>query len=143
MENNAMISLKTLQNIDGNEETNEIELQTKGKFAQKNNQFYISYEESELTGFDDTTTTIKVAKDVVSMTRNGKFNTKMVFRLGEKSLCNYATPYGVIPVGVNPVSLENRLGEDGGVLEIEYVLDIDNSDYITNKLNLTVKKIVS
>ena len=143
MENNAMISLKTLQNIDGNEETNEIELQTKGKFAQKNNQFYISYEESELTGFDDTTTTIKVSDDVVSMTRNGKFNTKMVFRLGEKSLCSYATPYGVIPVGVNPVSLENHLGEDGGVLEIEYVLDIDNSDYITNKLNLTVKKIVS
>ena len=77
------------------------------------------------------------------MTRNGKFNTKMVFRLGEKCLCSYATPYGVIPVGVNPVSVENNLGEDGGVLEIEYVLDIDNSDYITNKLNLTVTKTVS
>ncbi len=143
MENNAMIFLKTVQNIDGNEEINEIELQTKGKFAKKNNQFFISYEESELTGFDDTTTTIKVAENVVSMTRNGKYNTKMVFRLGEKCLCSYATPYGVIPVGVNPVAVENNLGEDGGVLEIEYVLDIDNSDYITNKLNLTVTKTVS
>ena len=138
MKDNAMISLKTLQNIDGSDEVNEIELQTKGKFAEKNGKFYIIYEESELTGFEDTTTTIKVSKDAVSMTRSGKYNSKMVFRKGEKCLCSYATPYGVIPVGVNPVLLESNFGEEGGKVNIEYILDIDNREYLKNRLDLTV-----
>ncbi len=139
MKDNAMISLKTLQNIDGDSEVNEIELTTKGKFAEKNGKFYIIYQESELTGFEDTTTTIKVSEDTVSMTRSGKYNSKMVFRRGEKCLCSYATPYGVIPVGVNPTLLESRMNEQGGNVNIEYILDVDNRDYLKNHLNLTVK----
>ncbi|MBO5955524.1 MAG: DUF1934 domain-containing protein [Clostridia bacterium] len=143
METNAMIYLKTLQSVEGEEETDEIELQTKGTFARKNGKFYIIYEESELTGFEDTTTTIKVSDDAVSMTRRGKYNSRMEFRIGEKCLCSYNTPFGVIPVGVNPISVENNLGDDGGNLAIEYILDIDNRDYLTNRLNLTVKKTIS
>lgn len=143
MESNAMIHLKTLQSAEGEGEIDEIELQTKGTFAKKNGKFYIVYEESELTGFEDTTTTIKVTDDTVCMTRRGKYNSRMEFRLGEKCLCSYNTPFGVIPVGVNPISVENNLSEDGGKLEIEYILDIDNRDYLTNHLKLTVDKIVS
>ncbi len=138
MKDNAMISVKTLQNIDGSDEVNEIELQTKGKFAEKNGKFYIIYEESELTGFEDTTTTIKVSKDTVSMTRSGKHNSKMVFKRGEKCLCSYATPYGIIPVGVNPVLLESRFDDAGGKVNIEYILDFDNREYLKNRLDLTV-----
>ncbi len=143
MENNAMIYLKTIQNIEENEESDEIELQTKGVFAKKNGKYYVIYEESELTGFEDTTTTIKVSDEEVVMTRRGKFNSRMLFRLGEKCLCSYPTPYGVIPIGVNPVSIENNLNEDGGNIAIEYILDIDNRDYFTNRLNLSVTKTVS
>ncbi len=143
MENNAMIYLKTLQSVDGEKDMDEIELQTKGTFALKNNKFYIIYEESELTGFEDTTTTIKVSDDVVCMTRKGKYNSRMEFRLGEKCLCSYNTPFGVIPVGVNPISVENNLSENGGNLAIEYILDIDNNDYLINRLKLTVERTVS
>ncbi len=143
MENNAMISLKTLQNVEGEEETNEIELQTKGKFSEKNGKFYVIYEESELTGFEGATTTIKISPRDITMTRSGKYNSKMIFRQGEKRLCNYETPYGVIPVGVNPVVMEANLNNEGGNVYIEYVLDIDNQDYLKNRLNLTVTKFVS
>lgn len=139
MKDNAMISLKTLKNIEGDSEVNEIELTTKGKFAEKNGKFYIIYQESELTGFEDTTTTIKVSEDSVSMTRSGKYNSKMVFRRGEKCLCSYATPYGIIPVGVNPTMLESKMSAQGGNVNIEYILDVDNRDYLRNRLNLTVR----
>lgn len=142
MKDNAIISLKTIQSIEGEDDINEIELKTKGTFAQKDGKFYIIYEESELTGFEDTTTTIKVTEEVVSMTRSGKFNSKMVFKCGQKRLCSYETPYGVIPVGVNPTRLESKLTEDGGKVSIEYILDIDNSEYLRNCLNLTVTKTV-
>ncbi len=138
MKENAMISLKTIQTVDGDGDTNEIELQTKGKFAEKNGKFYIIYEESELTGFEDTTTTIKVDKDCVSLTRSGKYNSKMEFRKGEKCICSYQTPYGVIPVGVNPTMLESKLTDTGGKVNIEYLLDIDNREYLKNRLDLVV-----
>lgn len=140
MKENAIISLKTLQNVEGEDEVNEIELKTKGRFAQKNGKFYIIYEESELTGFEDTTTTIKVSEDSVCMTRSGKFNSRMVFRCGEKRLCSYSTPYGLIPVGVKPTKLETKLDDNGGNVSIEYILDIDNSEYLRNRLNLTVTR---
>ncbi len=140
MKNNAIISLKTLQSIEGEEKPNTIELKTKGRFAEKNGKFYVIYEESEMTGFEETTTTIKVSDDMVSMTRNGKFNSKMVFKPGEKRLCSYTTPYGVIPVGVNPISLKSNLNSNGGDVMIDYILDVDNQDYIRNSLKLTVTK---
>lgn len=135
-----MISLKTLQRADGDENESVIELQTSGCFAEKNGKFYIIYEESELTGFEDTTTTIKITDDTVSMTRSGKYRSKMVFKRGEKRLCSYNTPYGVIPVGVNPTKLESELSANGGSVSIEYALDIDNCECMKNRLNLTVMK---
>ena len=140
MKNNAIISLRTLQEIEGEDKPNTIELKTKGRFAEKNGKYYVIYEESEMTGFEDTTTTIKVSSDMVSMTRNGKFNSKMVFKPGEKRLCSYSTPYGVIPVGVNPTSLKTNLTEKGGDVLIDYILDVDNQDYIKNSLKLTVTR---
>ena len=138
LETNAMISMKTLQSVDGSEELNEIELQTKGRFAQRNGKFYVMYEESELTGFEDTVTTIKISDEDITMTRKGKYSSRMVFKQGEKRLCSYNTPYGVIPVGVNPISMKSDLDENGGNVHIEYILDIDNEEYLKNSLSLTV-----
>ncbi len=138
MKDNAMISLKTIQTAQENGEKNEFELQTKGKFAEKNGKFYIIYEESELTGFEETTTTIKVSENHVTLTRSGKYNSKMEFKKGEKCICSYETPYGIIPVVVNPILLENKLSNEGGSVQIEYLLDIDNREYLKNSLNLVV-----
>ena len=59
MENNAVISIRTNQELDGEQET--IALDTVGKYAIRNNKIYIIYDESDMTGFEDTTTTIKVS----------------------------------------------------------------------------------
>ena len=141
MENNAMISLKSIQVGAGEGTPNQIELQTRGRFAERNGKFYIIYEETELTGFEDTTTTIRVSPDSVSMTRNGKYSSKMVFRKGEKKLCSYNTPFGAIPVRINPILLDYRLSSDGGDVKIDYLIDMDNQDYWKNSLELTVTRI--
>jgi len=83
MENNTTIMLKTLQ-TSKDEEPSVIELCTKGRFAEKDGKFYVIYEESEMTGFEDTTTTIKVENERISMTRKGKYSGKMIFVSGEK-----------------------------------------------------------
>lgn len=138
MRENAKITLKTIQYaFDGGED--KIELVTKGRYAQHDEKYYIIYEESELTGFENTTTTIKVAKDAVTLSRRGRFNSKMEFLRDEKRLCNYPTPYGMIPVAVQPVRINSSLSEKGGRLELEYILDISNKAYAKNKLELRVE----
>ena len=44
MKNNAIISLRTLQEIEGEDKPNTIELKTKGRFAEKNGKYYVIYE---------------------------------------------------------------------------------------------------
>ena len=63
----------------------------------------------------------------------------MEFIRGEKRLCNYPTPYGAIPVAVDPISLETNLSGDGGSVDIIYMLDLSNQLYAKNELKLRVE----
>lgn len=138
MENNALITLTTVQYMKGMDE-DVTELTTKGRYAEKDGKFYIVYEESEMTGFEDTTTTIKVYPEKMLLSRKGKFNARMEFLPGEKRLCRYPTPYGDIAIAVKPIVYENALKEDGGSVKLEYMLDMNNQIYAKNKLELNVK----
>lgn len=137
MQDNAMISLSTIQYTAEGED--KIELVTKGIFAEKGGKYYIIYEESEVTGFEGTTTTIKVSNETMTLTRKGRFNSRMEFVKGEKRLCSYPTPYGTIPVAVDPLSLDSNLTEDGGTVDVTYMLDLSNQLYAKNRLNLKVE----
>ena len=99
MQDNVMISIKTYQDLDGDCEP-PIELQTHGRFGRINNKYYIIYEETELTGYPDTTTTIKVWDKSVTVTRKGKYNMKIDYITGEHNLCLYPTPYGDIGAAI-------------------------------------------
>lgn len=138
MENNAIITLTTVQYMKDMDE-DVTELTTKGRYAEKDGKFYIVYEESEMTGFEDTTTTIKVYPEKMLLSRKGKFNSRMEFLPGEKRLCRYPTPYGDIAIAVKPIVYENALKEDGGFVKLEYMLDMNNQIYAKNKLELNVK----
>lgn len=136
MENNAMISIRTKQEIDGENET--IELDTMGKYAIRNNKIYIIYKESEMTGYDGTTTTIKVADGNVSVSRSGRYASKMNYNIGETSLCIVNTPYGQIGAAVKTESIDFDFGAEGGVLNMDYMLDADNRNYIKNNMTIRV-----
>ncbi|MBR5157763.1 MAG: DUF1934 domain-containing protein, partial [Clostridia bacterium] len=82
MENNALIVLKGKQEIDGEE--NCYELTTMGNYTKKGDKYYISYEGSEITGYENTRTTLKVKEDYVSMIRFGKASAQMIFEKGSK-----------------------------------------------------------
>ena len=88
MEDNVLIKIKTYQDIDGDGDE-PIELETPGKFGTVNGKYYIMYNESELTGFRDTKTTIKVWDKNVTVVRKGNYNTTISYTEGERNLCLY------------------------------------------------------
>lgn len=140
MDNNVMIRIKTIQEADG-EIQEPIELETPGIFGVINKKYYIKYQESEMTGFPDTVTTLKIWKDNVVVSRKGKFNMKIHYQRGEQNLCLYPTPYGEIGALISTSNVEYKFKENQGSLRVDYTLDADNENYIRNSLRVSVQPI--
>ena len=108
-------------------EPEKIEFETEGKYYIKDTTHYIVYEESELTGYKGTTTTIKVSKDEVTLARFGTNNTQMMFKKGRQYRGYYETPYGNFGMCITPTKVDINIGEDGGKINLEYLLDFARS----------------
>lgn len=91
---NALITIRTL--LPG--ETEFMELISAGTVRRQDHQIIISYRESELTGMDDTQTTITMDKEDVTIHREGSFMSTLEFSLGGPRPCLYQTPYGTLRV---------------------------------------------
>ncbi len=140
MENNVMIRIKTLQEADG-ESQDPIELETPGMFGIINQKYYIKYKESEMTGFPDTVTTLKIWKDNVIVTRKGRFNMQIHYQTGERKLCLYPTPYGEIGASIATSEIVFSFADREGNLRVDYTLDADNENFIKNSLRVSIQPI--
>ena len=94
------------------DESDSVQLMTRGSFVRRGGSFFISYKESETTGYEGCTTTVKVAKDEskVSMTRFGPAAGQLVVEKGIRHLCHYDTGYGA---GRDPQPPHRRGGRGG------------------------------
>lgn len=126
------IQLKLRSVLYADEERTETELLTEGTMEQADGKFILSYEDSDVTGFEGATTTITAENDsVVSIVRTGTANSNLVIETGKKHHCLYGTPYGDITVGVFTHKIENDLSENGGKLYLKYTIDV-NSAYMSD-----------
>lgn len=89
--------------------------------------YHLTYQESELTGLEGTTTTFRIEKDRITMLRTGNMNSEMVFEEGKRHLSLYETPMGGLMIGVNTRYAKTDIGQDGGNLEVRYSVEIDNA----------------
>ncbi len=117
-----------------------IELVTDGKYLHKNGETYFSYMESELTGLEGTKTTFSVKPDAVTMSRVGTLNTTMIFEPGKKHYFLYDTPYGAATMSVSTRSVSHELGEHGGDMEIEYLIDLEHTTIGRNNFKINVRE---
>ncbi len=138
MKENVLIQIQTRQRADG-EELDPIVLETPGIFGVLNHKYYIKYKESELTGFPDTTTTVKIWPGHTEVSRRGKFNMKLLYEKGKRNLCLYPTPYGEIGAAIYTSDVSYQFSSSGeGVLTVCYTLDADNENFIENTLQIQV-----
>ena len=135
--NEIMIKIEGTQNFNSSEE-NKIELTTKGIIEQVENGVAISYEESELTGMKGTTTKIIVNKNgIITLNRSGTTNSCLVFEEGKKNISYYDTEAGAFSIGVFANYLEADINENGGSIEIDYILEVDGSVVGQNEISVT------
>lgn len=140
MENNALITLKTRQDIDGEEDL--IEITTAGKYIRRGDKYYVSYIGSEITGYDGIKTMLKIndRENSVMLLRYGENAAQMFFEKGNKCTGLYNTPFGRLTVDVSTTDLSINVGEEGGKVNLQYLIGINNEMPVRNNLYLEIKK---
>lgn len=137
---NVIISIKGKQ-IYAENSPDEMELVTSGTLKREGRGKYsISYQESELTGLEGTTTSLLIDGGKVTLLREGSINSQMVFEEGRRHLSMYETPYGALSIGVNTRRMRSTVNDKGGDLEIDYAIEIDNLLAGQNLFRMNVKK---
>ncbi|KXG76202.1 DUF1934 domain-containing protein [Thermotalea metallivorans] len=127
----------TQKSFDGEENT--IELVTEGKLYQKENALYLVYEESEISGLEGCTTTLKVSKDRVSMRRFGTAHSEIIFEKGRRFSTSYHTPYGDFRMEILTREMEANISDTNkGDITIEYNISLQGMIESKNRLNIRI-----
>ena len=134
-----MISIVGEQTMDG--ETDRIEVLTAGKFIKKNDRFYIGYREyDEKNPNDWSDNLIKVDKNTVIINRKGQLGSQLMLEKGRRHQCIYSTIAGDMSIAVFTKTLENKLHEKGGTLEVSYTLDFNTDLVSENRFLIKVEE---
>ena len=127
-----------------------MELMTRGQFVQKGGSYYITYKETETTGYEGCTTTLKIAVDgsrvvMLRFGKNGGVGTQLQIEKGKRNLCHYETGFGSMTLGVTADEIVNELTEKGGTVRFAYLLDANSADLVSrNRIqDLTVTRSLS
>ena len=141
MENNALITLTGKNVVDGEEDS--FELTTQGKYTKQNGKYFVSYEGSEITGYDNTTTTLKIQDNYVSMIRFGKGagSSQMIFEENKQYTGIYRTPHGNLTVDVKTNEMSVDMDDEGGVVELDYFVQLNSCQPVRNNLKVHIRKV--
>jgi uncharacterized beta-barrel protein YwiB (DUF1934 family) len=139
MQKDVIISIYGLQQQD-DESGDPVTLVTTGHYARRNGHYYVSYDESALTGLEGTRTVVCVGPDRVLVTRTGSYPSQLVFERGRRHLSLYHTDYGDLSVCVSTQHIDNRLTDEGGLLDVRYQVEIDNTPTGVSHLKMDIKK---
>ena len=135
----VLLSIRGEQYFDGID-PDETELMTEGTMALTEDGMVLSYEESELTGMEGTTTTFEVKGPRVTLTRSGAVNSQMVFEEGRQHTSLYETPFGELSVDIQTRELKHNLSERGGLMEIKYSIAVEHTVTGRNCFKIRVRR---
>ena len=132
--------------IDGTMEqedfSDHIQLKTRGGFVFKDGNFFITYEESETTGYAGCTTTVKIAQDSsrVAVLRYGPAASQLIIEKGIRHVCHYETGTGSLNLGVAADEISCELTPTGGTAQFSYTLDSGTQEISRNLVTITVSQ---
>lgn len=134
----AIIHMHSVHGYD-NESPDSMDFSTDGYYSYEDNVGCLTYMESEVTGMEGTRTSVFVMPDRVVVDRDGSITSRMEFVEGEKSRFLYNTPFGEAVMGIRTGKIENNIGENGGKVMIDYVVDMNHVVATRNRFSIEVR----
>ena len=126
MKQSVILSILGRQSYMG-QEPDQIELVTEGVLEDREDAWFLSYEESDLTGMGGVTTTFIVEPDKVTLKRSGKLNSQMVFQEGVPHDSLYQMDFGALMLSVTALNINANISFDGGRIDLSYKIDIEQT----------------
>lgn len=118
-------------------ERNDIKVKATGTLYEKKDNTYVVYKEKE--DGKETTTSIKIESDKVTIKRFGEINSTMVFKLNQTINSNYATPQGMFLVETKTTKLNIQNKEDI-IIDIDYNIEITEMFRGRNIIKINIYK---
>ena len=119
-----------------------IEINTLGRLSDDGERVEISYEESEATGMEGSSSMVSFVRSdagIVSMARSGMVSTVLTFEAGKRYHCVYKTPYMPFEICVRTIKVENLL-MTMGTLDLDYVIEIRGARAERTKFRMQILK---
>ena len=123
------------------EERTTTELYTVGSLCKKNGHYYLTYAESEPTGFEGCVTTMKLEEDRVTVIRRGPATAHLILQKGIRNVGRYEMMGTLMDIGVYTDGMESTMTEDGGSLHLKYTMDMNSALLSENELDISVTQI--
>ena len=124
-------------------ENEPLEMMTEGYIETEHERTQIVYNETELTGMDDTMTTLSFANDcpsLITLLRGGSVTTAMVFEEGKTHVCVYETPIMPFELSIRTLKVKNEI-LTAGKLYLDYVIEFRGAQAERTKFSLEIKEI--
>jgi len=138
MKKAVILSIRGRQSY-AEQEPEEIELVTEGTLESSENGYVLCYEESDLTGLDGVKTTFLIQDDGVTLIRDGKLKSYMKFHKGVTHDSLYQTEFGALMLSVCASKISTRLSADGGVVDLVYSIEIEQTAAGTIDYHLEIR----
>ena len=126
MKQNVVLSIRGEQCYVG-QEPDVIELMTEGELLSRDGGWDLRYEESDLTGLSGVTTTFRIEKDKIILSRTGRLNSQMVFQKGVSHDSLYQVEFGALMITVCATKVSYDLTEQGGTVDLVYNIELEKS----------------
>jgi len=136
---NVIITVRGIQ-ITADEPAADMELVTEGEYTYDNGTGHFTYEETEITGMEGTTTRFDFSPNEAVITREGTVQSKMVFVEGKRNVFLYNTPWGSMTMDIDTHKIENAMTPTGGSIDIDYTLSFDRAVVSRNRFSVKIKE---
>ncbi len=136
----VMINLVSTVQYDNDEHGSPevFEMSTEGRMGHRNGKTMLVYEESDAIGVGGVRSVITAADNSVVIRRSGSLSGRLVVMKQKRHSCVLDTVAGAASMGIFGEDLVNKLGDDGGVLDITYTIDIEHRLVSKNNIKISV-----
>ena len=122
-------------------DVDKIELTTIGTFEETPDKYVLRYNEEQEPPSPAIKTTLSISKDekTVSLMREGAHGSLLIIERSKRNLCNYATEFGDILMGIYGKNIGCECEERKGSFNFDYDIDINGAISSQNEVEVTYR----
>ncbi len=139
MNKNTLIKITGTQRLGS--DSDKIEMTTVGTLEETENEYILKYKEENEPPLMPNEVKLSITKDEnkVEMLRSGRVGSLLIIERSKRNLCNYATEFGDILMGIYGRDIENTFDGEKGCFTFGYDIDVNGALTSQNEVKVELK----